>query len=97
MPPRTAEAADALSSVRREKLIWFSPCRFFVLVRRHPIRTRRRRVIRHLASGLLQCPTAAAISGALEEWELRCGERLVATGRPLHQSTQLVRFGKNFR
>jgi hypothetical protein len=24
MPPNTAEAADALSSVRREKLIWFS-------------------------------------------------------------------------
>jgi hypothetical protein len=25
MPPKTAEAADALRSARREKLIWFSP------------------------------------------------------------------------
>jgi hypothetical protein len=25
MPPKTAEAADALSSPRREKFIWFSP------------------------------------------------------------------------
>jgi hypothetical protein len=53
--------------VRREKLIWFSPWQFFVLVRHHPIRTRRGAVIRHLASGLLQRPTAAAISGVLKD------------------------------
>jgi hypothetical protein len=31
MLPNTADAADALRSVRREKLIWFSPLRVFVL------------------------------------------------------------------
>jgi hypothetical protein len=33
MPPRTAEAADALSSARREKLISISPLRLFFLAR----------------------------------------------------------------
>src|SRR3977135_3527938 len=35
MPPITAVAADALSSVRREKLIWFSPWDIVVLARRY--------------------------------------------------------------
>src|SRR5882724_10854901 len=31
MPPKTADAADAFKSVRREKLIWFSPQLFLWL------------------------------------------------------------------
>jgi hypothetical protein len=33
MPPKTAEAAEAFNSARREKLIWFSPVSLLFLCR----------------------------------------------------------------
>ena len=61
MPPRTAEAADALSSVRREKLIRFSPLLFLCETTFEVLRLR-----------LLQCLRAAAISRWRRAADLKC-------------------------
>jgi hypothetical protein len=74
MPPNTAEAADAFNSVRREKLIWFSP---WSVLMNGIIRTRQRRVINPL-DGLLPAfsantkPRRRAFGGGIPCKAVRC-------------------------
>ena len=68
MPLKTAVAAEALRSVRREKLMGLLPRKFVVVLRCKPIRMEGLKVICDLArSRLLQPDTVAAIS-AFGRW-----------------------------
>src|SRR6187399_2862599 len=91
MPPRTAVAAEALRSVRREKRVENTmgqlPRKFVVVLRRKPIRTEALKVICDLARPRLLQPDKVTAISAFGEM----GRTQNLNNNPMHSSRQAPR------